>query len=207
MIIFGYRGRDRTIGSGSFNCPNCRASRSYEHKKLQRWFTLYFVPIFPLQTLGERIVCSACNQAYTTAVLSYDPSQQEARRRDEILRQWHTAMIAIACAFGRPNEVQAEAVGTGMARIFQQQLNTSDILADCSGAPSGGMAEEEVLGRLADLPRSLAAVAKEDFLQSALDVLRAGSGDEQAQHDLLQRIGHLLGLSEAHVRGILATPA
>ena len=93
MIIFGYRGRDRTVGNGSFNCPNCRASRSYEHKKLQRWFTLYFVPVFPLQTLGERIVCGACGQAYTTAVLSYDPSQQEAQRRGPGMAQSHAEFL------------------------------------------------------------------------------------------------------------------
>jgi hypothetical protein len=207
MIIFGYRGRDRTIGNGNFNCPHCRASRSYEHKKLQRWFTLYFIPVFPIQTLGERIVCGACNQAYTTQVLSYDPSQQEARQREEIVRQWRTAMIAIACAFGRPSEAQAEAVGAGLERVWQQPIPTGEILADCSSAPAGGMAQEEVLGRLGDLPRSLGASGKEGFLQSALEVLRAGGDASEAHNALLQRIGSLLGLSDAHVRGILADPA
>ncbi|CAM5775651.1 hypothetical protein LMIY3S_05132 [Labrys miyagiensis] len=207
MIIFGYRGRERTIGKGTFNCPHCRSSRTYERKKAQRWFTLYFIPIFPLQTLGERIICDACGRAYTTAVLSYDPSQQEAQRRDAIARQWRTAMIAVACAFGRPNEAQAEAVGIGMSRILQQQADPAEILADCGSAPRGGMAEEEVLGRLADLPRSLGSDGKEGFLQSALEVLRAGDADLQVQHGLLRRIGDVLGLSQAHVRGILAAHA
>jgi len=78
IFIWGTKGRVRTAGSGTFNCPNCRAPRQYEHKKAQRWFTLYFIPVFPMETLGESVTCSACKRSFVPAVLEYGPAHHRA---------------------------------------------------------------------------------------------------------------------------------
>ncbi|MDZ5451399.1 zinc ribbon domain-containing protein [Labrys sp. ZIDIC5] len=207
MIIWGSKGRIRSIGQGTFNCPHCAAPRQYEHKKTERWFTLYFIPIFPTSKLGEHIECNSCGKAYTSAVLSYDPAREQAEHEAQIAGQWRTAMIAVACAFGVPNEAQAKAISDGIARTWRQDSDPAEILADSAQAPAGGMSGEEVLGRLGDLPHTLGHAGKEGFLQSAREVLRAGRGEDERQRELLTRIGGSLGMSDAHVRGILVSPA
>jgi rubredoxin len=64
FFILGARDRETIIASGYFLCPNCGQLRLYKHKRLARYFTLYFLPIFPLQSLGEVIQCQTCQHTY-----------------------------------------------------------------------------------------------------------------------------------------------
>lgn len=70
FIIWGTRARTNTIGSGTFHCPRCRANRDYAYKQVKRWFTLYFIPLFPTRTLGEYVECAGCGAAWKPEVLA-----------------------------------------------------------------------------------------------------------------------------------------
>jgi hypothetical protein len=69
MIIFGARPRMKTIGKGSFYCPKCQAICQYELKQGKNYFTLYFVPIFPIGDLGEFVECQTCHLTFQSEVL------------------------------------------------------------------------------------------------------------------------------------------
>ena len=73
MIIFGSKGKESIVGSGTFTCPGCGNGKPYLHKKLQRYFTLYFIPIFPVATLGEHVECGSCHGLWKTEVLTVPP--------------------------------------------------------------------------------------------------------------------------------------
>ncbi len=60
MIIFGWRTRESTTGSGTFVCPHCRTPQVSRHVTYRRWFTLYFLPVIPLGQLGEQLECQGC---------------------------------------------------------------------------------------------------------------------------------------------------
>lgn len=72
MIIFGTRPRTKTVDSGQFNCPQCRAQRRYELKEARPYFTLYFLPVFPVGEARQFVECEACGTAFTPDVLDYD---------------------------------------------------------------------------------------------------------------------------------------
>ena len=76
MIFFGSRSRQVKIGEGEFNCPVCNAERVYKHMRTTVYFTLYFIPLFPIRRLGEYITCQACNQAFDMRVLEYKPPSE-----------------------------------------------------------------------------------------------------------------------------------
>jgi zinc-ribbon family len=69
LILLGSAGKANTVGTGQFYCPRCQTLRPYAHKKLARYFTLYFVPIFPIEQQGEFIECQVCHTAFDMAVL------------------------------------------------------------------------------------------------------------------------------------------
>lgn len=64
MIIFGTKVRHKNIGEGEFFCPKCQVTTRYIHKQAVRSFTLYFIPIFPIQQLGEFVECQQCGAAF-----------------------------------------------------------------------------------------------------------------------------------------------
>ena len=71
MIIWGTRGRETLVGSGQFFCPQCQCEQSFGHKRISRYFALYFIPLFPIATLGEYIECGACRGEFSMEVLNY----------------------------------------------------------------------------------------------------------------------------------------
>lgn len=74
MIIWGSRRREIDLSSGQFHCPNCDATRQYKRKRAGKYFTLYFIPLFQVENLGEYVVCQTCQQAYKPEVLNYKPA-------------------------------------------------------------------------------------------------------------------------------------
>ena len=70
MIIFGWRAFYRTIAQGMFHCRHCGADRQYRQRAGRRWFTLFFIPVIPLNSVGDYVQCTACRTRYVAGVLS-----------------------------------------------------------------------------------------------------------------------------------------
>ncbi|MBN1966833.1 MAG: zinc ribbon domain-containing protein [Anaerolineae bacterium] len=75
MIIFGTRPRGKTIDSGEFYCPHCRALRRYELKESRPYFTLYFLPVFPVGEARQYVQCETCGTAFTPDILKTAPPE------------------------------------------------------------------------------------------------------------------------------------
>jgi ribosomal protein L37E len=55
----GFQGRSKNLGMTRLRCPRC-GQEAFQHMvRSQRWFTLFFVPVFPL---GSRYLstCTFC---------------------------------------------------------------------------------------------------------------------------------------------------
>ena len=86
MIIFGSRGMTTTADAGSFHCPRCGPARRYELKQVRRWFTLYFIPVIPLNKAGEYVECKQCAGTFGKEAIHYDPAEEKERIAREIQR-------------------------------------------------------------------------------------------------------------------------
>jgi hypothetical protein len=75
MIIWGSKAQDKTINRGGFFCPSCKAQTAYSHQRVSRYFTLYFIPLFPTSTLGEYIRCGSCSAQLRPEVLQLTREQ------------------------------------------------------------------------------------------------------------------------------------
>jgi Zn finger protein HypA/HybF involved in hydrogenase expression len=78
MIICGSTGKEKTIARLDFYCPRCREESSCEHVRVSRYFTLYFIPLFAMDTLGEYIRCEQCAGEFNTDVLDLRAEDVEA---------------------------------------------------------------------------------------------------------------------------------
>lgn len=78
IIIWGSRTLSSRIDSGRFYCPGCeRMDVGYAHKAARDWFTLYFIPIFPVGGRTEYIECTHCKGTYQTTVLDLKPPTED----------------------------------------------------------------------------------------------------------------------------------
>ena len=78
MIIWGSTSKEKTVATTPFYCPRCRSESSGEHVRVSRYFTLYFIPLFPTSTLGEYVRCEDCEGEFAMSVLDLTREQVEA---------------------------------------------------------------------------------------------------------------------------------
>jgi zinc-ribbon family len=81
MIIWGWTTREIVHGSGQFHCPQCNGQREYHHMRVATYFTLYFIPMFETQHLGDTLKCLTCQLQFTPNVLSHDPGSPRGKKR------------------------------------------------------------------------------------------------------------------------------
>lgn len=82
FIIFGTTGLKTKVKDEQAiiaSCPNC--SGDLHLKKYTRWFTLFFIPIFPFNTLESFYECSSCNSAYAQKIKSVLSETTESREQ------------------------------------------------------------------------------------------------------------------------------
>ncbi len=171
LIIFGTRGVTSTADRGQFHCPDCGQS-PYRHQKVRRFFTLYFIPLIPLDTLGEYVECGQCNGTYKPGVLSYNP----AAGRAEFEAQFHIAvrrtMVLMCLADGvvDPEEVAMiqRVYGQLVGReISAEEVHTEIAAAQADPRPVAQFLAGSMAGMLNDGGKQL--VLKAAFMVAAAD--------------------------------------
>ena len=98
MIIWGSKVKEKQVGTGTFYCPGCRADTPYSHQRVSKYFTLYFIPTFPMENLGEYVRCTRCAGEYAPTVTSLGRDAIE-----EMLKPWSCAQCSNANPPGEPN--------------------------------------------------------------------------------------------------------
>lgn len=67
FILWGWRIRKHEISAGQFHCQSCAADAPYKLVEPRRWFTLFFIPVIPLDRQDRYVECAKCGGAYTEA--------------------------------------------------------------------------------------------------------------------------------------------
>lgn len=108
MIITGRTSLNSSIGSGTFHCPRCSMPRQFQHIEVKRYFTLYFIPLFPLGSSGQYVECTSCTGTFGVEALSAGPTapaQPAAPSWDDLRRSLvvllHNAQRVDAETLGR----------------------------------------------------------------------------------------------------------
>jgi hypothetical protein len=116
MIIFGTRVREKLISSGQFECPHCQTRRPYEHRRMAKYFALYFIPIFKTSDLGDYVECQECHNKYKPEVLTY----QEPTPAERIMASIKTELDSgLPLHMARQRLIQAGLTAIDAERVVQ----------------------------------------------------------------------------------------
>ena len=70
FIVFGTRGIKHTIKESEIlndSCPNCDRGNLI-NKLYRRWFTLFFIPVIPLDVVDRFYECDHCKSGYNEKI-------------------------------------------------------------------------------------------------------------------------------------------
>jgi hypothetical protein len=202
MILFGTRGVTSIADSGSFACPGCGGTQQrYLRKSVRRFFTLYFIPVIPLNKVGEYIECQHCGNTYNEQVLSHDPAAQQAKSLAELFEHVKRIMIVTALADGRVDDAELEAIREYYKKLSGATLNGPDLERELAMARQANIKPADYARRFA---ANLNEHGKEMVIKAVHSVLIAGGELGQDEHALLNDLGTALNVTGAHFRGILS---
>ena len=195
LIIFGLRVFYRTITQGTFHCRRCGGDRQYWLRAGRRWFTLFFIPVIPLNQVGQHVQCTTCRARYLTDVLSQPTTAQMQAALPAGMRAAASAMLRSgdpASPVSRQRAIEA-VVAAGTPGYDEAMLDT-DLRQPF----------ESVRPALNQVGRQLTIQAREWYLA---DVIRIGMADgplTEGERQAALVIGTELGMTQAQVIGVIA---
>ena len=195
LIFFGLRGFYRTAGQGTFHCQRCGGDREYRHKLGRRWFTLFFIPVIPINKAGQHVQCAVCGTRYRMDVLCLPTSAQMQEALPAATRAAAIAMLRAGGGNSSPARRRAiDAIrGAGLADYDDAALD-----ADLSDSAM------DLAGPLSRLTLQLAIPATEWFLA---EVVRIGLADgmlSDEERQAAREIAARLGMTPAQAHGVIS---
>jgi hypothetical protein len=194
LIIFGLRVFYRTIAQGTFHCRRCGGDRQYRHRAGRRWFTLFFIPVIPLNSVGEHVQCTTCRTRYVTDALNQPTTAQMQAALPAGMRAAATAMLQSGDPANPAARQRAVAVILGAGAEGYADGNLDHDRAESPEAVG------QAIGQVA---QQLTPDAREWFLA---EVIRVGTADgplTESERNTAVAVAADLGLSPAQAIGVI----
>jgi zinc-ribbon family len=194
IILWGFRVFYRTVGEGEFHCRKCGGDRQYRHRAGRRFFTLFFIPIIPLNKVGEHVQCATCKTRYVMDVLSLPTA---AQMQTALPLGMRAAAVAVLQA-GDPGSPAARQRALAAIRgAGAQEYTDADLDAD---AAQPADAARSAVGQVA---RQLTPDSKEWFLAETVRVGMADGPLTEWERQTVQVIAADLGMTQAQAIGVV----
>jgi len=200
MVFFGRQGVTSATDSGEFCCPRCGQGKTYTLKRVRRFFTLFFIPIVPLEKLGDFVECHHCQGTFNPEVLEIDPEQQQAELKAEYEKAILRVMVGIMLADDRVNDEEVSAIQTLYREFVGRGLGEADVLEEIAITEA---TTEPIPARVATFTHLLNDYGKEMVIKVALTVAAADGVFQAEEQRLVQQVAQALDMTPAHFRGVL----
>ena len=206
FILFGWRGVKLTKGTGQFVCPGCGRRADYEHKKVRRFFTLFFIPLIPLDQMGEYVLCLNCKGTYQARVI--DPSfqqnmksqlEEQNRVKELFFDAAKYVMYLTAWADGEIDDREVQVVSQTLQSLTGRVTDAQEVRRELAAFDWQGAS----LDKVRDAAGQINDRAKELLVKSASAVAGAKGQSDPKQRDLVEKVA--LALSTNHLLNIART--
>jgi hypothetical protein len=195
LIIFGLRVFFRTLAQGAFHCRRCGGDREYRHRAGRRWFTLFFLPVIPLNAVGEHVQCTSCKTRYVTDVLSQPTTAQMQAALPAGMRAAVSAMLRSGDPSNPASRQRAiETVRASGVPNYDEAMLNADLMQPF----------EAIRPALNQVGAQLTVQAREWYLAEVIRIAMADGPLTDTERHAALAIGGDLGMTQAQVVGVVA---
>jgi zinc-ribbon family len=195
VLVWGLRVFYRTIDQGVFHCRKCGGDRQYLHCAGRRFFTVFFIPIIPLNKVGEHVQCATCKTRYVMDALSLPTAAQMQAALPAGMRAAATAMLRAGDPGSPAARHRAVAVIQGAGA---EGYSDADLDSD------GAQPAEVIRGAINQVAQQLTPDAKEWFLAETVRVGMADGPLTDHERQIARAITADLGMTQAQAVGVVA---
>ncbi|NLD75737.1 MAG: hypothetical protein GX643_03625 [Acidimicrobiales bacterium] len=200
LLVFGFKIRLSTTASLVFFCPSCGGDRAGSRRSARRWFTLFWIPVVPLKSVGEVVECETCHTRF-------DPTVADRPTTADLHDVLSTAVRVLNAMLVRTAEPTdgpaAEAIRNAAVAQVRTAIPEYDHVTLSSDVAS---LDPALAGQyVGPLDEGLAVGGKELLLSDLVRVTLAGGTITPDQRRVIDHAGRGLGLTPAHVTGIVTS--
>jgi hypothetical protein len=200
VLIIGFRILWRTLRGGTFHCPNENTDRPYLLQEARRFFAVFFIPLIPIGKAGQAVRCESCKARFPVQVLDR-PTVVD--RGEQVAHAIRTAVVAMVAA-------DPGASGDSFARLRALEL-VGRYRSDYGDAQ---LAEDLRLLPVHDVQSVMSQVApafddpsKERVVTDLVAIATVNGPMSASERRVLDAFAAGIGMTPAHLRGVLAEPA
>ncbi|OFZ56107.1 MAG: hypothetical protein A3D92_20885 [Bacteroidetes bacterium RIFCSPHIGHO2_02_FULL_44_7] len=208
FIIFGTSPVRSTIQSGHFSCPQCERSVPYRHRKVTKFFSLFFIPIFPIGSPMEYVECGSCNNSFVPRVLGGGNSSGEQTAGgidDDFMAIYEKAirhtMVMVMLADGHIDDNEKLQVQKIINKFGHNDLTLEQLDAYIEQVRTEN---QDVTTYLKRVGPSLNDHGKETVIKVALSVADADGRMDDSEIEMITKMATAMDLTASHLRGIIA---
>jgi hypothetical protein len=205
MIVWGRSITNKVVATGQFYCPGCGQERAFALRQDQKWGTIYWIPLIPLEKSEPYVECASCHKTYPQTALRHDrTSAQQQFDAQRTLEGDLSRMLCevMALTAGEKQSVSPHLCGliaNAIRRLVKIEMPQDDILAAIAAGPEE---LEAVLRNLERLAASLSDRGRELVLRAA--VVAAPKPLTESSGKLAIEVGRRLGMAPEAVYATLA---
>ena len=194
MLIFGLGVFYFTIAKGMFYCRNCRADRNYKHRSGRRFFTLFFIPVIPLNKVGEHVQCTTCKTRYVVGVLQV-PTAAEARAS---IVHGTRAMVSMMLRTGGMEDIAARKLAIeAVIAAGEQGYDDDKLNVDM------GLSMDAARKAITQFGAQLSGENRERHLAEVIRIALADGPLTENERSTAEMIAADLGMTKAQALGVL----
>jgi hypothetical protein len=178
-----------------FYCRRCGGDREYRHRAGRRWFTIFFLPVIPLNQVGEHVQCTTCRTRYVAEVLSQPTTARMQAALPAGMRAAVSAMLRSgdpSSPVSRQRAIEA-VIGSGVPDYDEATLN-ADLMQPF----------EVIRPALNQVGTQLTIQAREWYLAEVIRIALADGLLSETERQAALAIGADLGMTQAQVIGVVA---
>jgi hypothetical protein len=198
FIFFGSRAVRERLHEGAFHCPRCGGPRRYALMRAQAHAHLYWVPLLRLGDPHHYVECRTCGTRFDAGVANR-PAVPPVSEREALAQATLLAMRAVT----RGSEPSRDELGVMRETLEAIGRGRVDAAALQGHAASGRASVALAAERLARIEPSLSPSARERAMEAIVRVATAGGPMRGARAEAVRQLAAALGVSSAHLKGIM----
>ncbi len=196
FIIWAIKVRYKLLDRGTFFCPRCGGDREFEHRVGKKWFSLYYIPLFPCSgPLNEHVRCKTCQGMFTMQTLNRPTTSQLSSL---LLDGVRGVLVHVLRAGSIQSPAAREAAIGEVGAAGLPGYNDASLQADIDVVPG------DISALLSSLGGQLADQGKENLLRAGVKVALADGPMTDLERSVVHGTGAALGMTQAHALGVIA---
>jgi uncharacterized tellurite resistance protein B-like protein len=199
IVIYGTRGITFTKEKGIFHCPSCQSKQDYRYRAVRRFFTLFFIPLIPLDKVGEYVECDRCRGTFISQVLANVIPDKDFRANYEEVMQH--ILIKMMLADGKIEETEKTIVLAIINRFASKEIDMNQFHDLIEKVKSDSKTTVQYLKLIRS---SLNEKGKELIIRSAILVSISDGEMAESERKLIMETASILEFSNARTKELIA---